>query len=324
VARQRCRPPESDVRARDVHERMANVGRPPRQPRPQPGARLAGEPARLVRRERHSRDRRHGDPVFQVGDFCRQRRRAASCGRRGGHVAGRTLPLDACRRSFRRGPLLRRGGQPRRLSRHRVLAGRCAVARMAVLCGCRFQPAKRMVGRLRRAERVRGADAIVSAVGSGGSRCSALLPVLRRGGEPRQRAPHALRRRQPENGRLGIRSRSRDAPVPRLHVRLHFGSPVAGRPYRQRSAAHERRRGIPRSRAAGEPLHAARNARTRRRSGPARRDHRPRRRRAGGCRRPRVTRSPAGAFPADDRSAEGHDRQRITRPDSRGSVRRRP
>ena len=165
--------------------------------RPQPGARIAREPPRSLRRERHSGDRRRRDPALQVGDLRRARGGTPPRLGRGRHVARRALPLDARRRPRGGRSLLRRRRQPHRLSRHGLLAGQRTVAGTAVLRGGGVQPAERLVGRFRRAEPVRHARRSRSCRrASPITTCCSYYPLLRFAGRARQRAADALRRRE--------------------------------------------------------------------------------------------------------------------------------
>ena len=164
---------------RHVHHGVVRVGETPGAPRPQPGARITGEPPRPLCGERHTRNGGRRDSAVQVGDVRGPRRRTPAGLCRGGDVARRALPRDARRGAGRGRSVLHRRRQPHRLSRHRVFARRRALARLAVLRQRRVQPAECLVGRLRRAQRVRRACPVLPAVRAAGHRRAAVLPVLR-------------------------------------------------------------------------------------------------------------------------------------------------
>ncbi len=94
-----------------------------------------------------------------------------------------------------------------RLSRHRILTGAGAVARLAVLRLGGVQSAQLMVDRLRRAQSVRHPCAVVPAVRHPGSRRSRLLPLLRCAGWRGRNQARALRHCEPPVARDRVRSR---------------------------------------------------------------------------------------------------------------------
>ena len=168
--------------ARDLYVRVERLGEEARPHRAQPGARIARQPARPLRGQRYPRDGRERSAAVQVGDVRGARCRTPARLGGGCDVAGGALQVDSCRRPRRRRQVLRRRRQPHRLSRHRVLAARGAVARVAVLRVGRVQPAERVVDRLLRAERLRDARAVISPGGRTGPGRAAVLPVSRRAG----------------------------------------------------------------------------------------------------------------------------------------------
>ena len=197
--------------------RVGGVGPQPRTRDPQPGARFPGEPARSLRRKRYSRDRRDGNSALQMGDLRGECRRAAASSRRKrrhgwANISARRSPTSAR-------PSITSSSPASTTSSITARPTRLTTAPWPgwqFYAAVEFNRRNGLVGRLRRAERVRGADPVVSAVGAGRSRRSAVLPVSRRTGDSRDRAPHAFRRRQPTDrrgrvrGRSGSRSRAAD------------------------------------------------------------------------------------------------------------------
>ena len=157
-----------------------DVGASARRRDTQPGPWVAGESARPVRGQRHSRNRGHRDRAQQVGGVgghVAGRRLVAG---RSGDLARRTLPLDAGRHSRERSIATSSRGV-NHIVYHGTAASpaSAAVAGLAVLCVGRVQRSQSVVARSAGAESVRDARAVVPAVRRAGPRCAAVLPVLR-------------------------------------------------------------------------------------------------------------------------------------------------
>ena len=105
-----------------VHQALDRVGPQARRDHAQPGARLAGEHPRPVRRQRHSRDRGDRPHPVHVGRERRPRHRQAARLGRGLHVARRALPRHARREQAVGRQLLPRRREPHLLPRHVLLA----------------------------------------------------------------------------------------------------------------------------------------------------------------------------------------------------------
>ena len=177
-------------------------------------------------------------------------------------MARRALSHDSRRGTCRRRSLLRLRRQPHRLSRHRVLAARRSVARMAVLRIGRVQFAQSMVEGLSCVERLRDARSVLSPGRNAGSGRAALLSFLRVTGDAWKRGPaEALRQCEPSGGRHHVRTGERPAPAARVLVRLHLGPAAPEREGRRGPADHSWRRLVLDCRDSALPLHPARNVR---------------------------------------------------------------
>ena len=211
--------------------------------RAEPGARRPSEPPGPLRRKRHPRDRRQRDHTRPLGHLGGSRRGPAARFGRSRHVARRALSHDSRRSTYRRRSLLRLRRQPHRLSRHRVLAARRSVARMAVLRIGRVQFAQSMVEGLSCVERLRDARSVLSPGRNAGSGRAALLSFLRVTGDAWKRGPaEALRQCEPSGGRHHVRTGERPAPAARVLVRLHLGPAAPEREGRRGPADHSWRR----------------------------------------------------------------------------------
>ena len=247
---------------RPLHDRVAELGRPPRRARAEPGPRLAGQHPGPLRRQRHPRDGGPGPLPDQVGQLRRQRGGEAAGRGRDGHLARRALRLDPRRRARGGRPLLHGRSEPRRLPRDRLLAPGRALARLALLRLGPLPAEQPVVGRLRRAQPLRDARAILPAVRAARQRRAALLPVPRRAFGAGRGAAHALRRRATGPAGHALRRRLRHPRGPGLRVRLPV-RPAPPRREREGRRAPDERRRLPGSGASRGALRPARDVRPR-------------------------------------------------------------